>query len=265
MAMKCLKTASKEDCRAIFICLNSVNVELRDVCVHVFTAAPDLGLVSEEQQSTCRWPPSCIFQQKFPHVLPLSAGNHTRPLVDSFNSAVKILPPQDPQRVFEDSKLYGTSWFVRHSWKFVLCLFETAWLLTSLSPKINLCTREASQMLKLMLPLRESSYHLHHIQIQAAALSNEQQSGMMSCVSGPLSRGERERRGGEREEGRGRKEERSRTGRETEGRGRRGRERWKEREREAKKGGEKERGRDKVGLKLSPSCMLLKEQQKKLD
>lgn len=26
-----------------------------------------------------------------------------------------------------------------------------------------------------------------------------------------------------------------------------------------------ERGRDKVGLKLSPSCMLLKEQQKKLD
>lgn len=96
-------------------------------------------------------------------------------------------------------------------------------------------------MLKLMLPLRESSYHLHHIQIQAAALSNEQQSGMMSRVSGPLSRGGRERR-----EGAGRKEERGRERREMEGRG-------------------EERGRDKVGLKLSLSCMLPKEQQKKLD
>lgn len=217
--VKCLKAASKEDCWTIFICLNSVHVELRDVFLRVFRAAPDLGLVSEDQQSTCRWPHSCIFRHIFPHVLPLSAGNHTWPPVDSFYSAVKTHFSQDPDRGFQDRnwRLYGTSLFVRHSWNFVLCLFETAWLFTSLSPKINLCTREASQMLKLMLPLRESSYHLHHIQIQAAALSNEQQSGMMSRVSGPLSRGGRERR-----EGAGRKEERGRERREMEGRGRRG-------------------------------------------
>lgn len=38
-----------------------------------------------------------------------------------------------------------------------------------------------------------------------------------------------------------------------------------ESERETNKEGEKGRGRDRVGLKLSPSCMLLKEQQKKLE
>lgn len=52
--MKCLKTASEEDCRAIFICLNSLKVELRDMCLRVFRAAPDQGLVSEDQQSTRR-------------------------------------------------------------------------------------------------------------------------------------------------------------------------------------------------------------------
>lgn len=58
----------------------------------------------------------------------------------------------------------------------------------------------------------------------------------MSRVSGPLSRGERDS---------GRRERSGRTDEREEG--------------EAKKEGEKERGRDKVGLKLSPSCMLLKE------
>lgn len=195
------------------------------MCLRVFRAAPDQGLVSEDQQSTRRWPHSCIFQQTFPW-----------PPVDSFNSAVKINLTQDPERVFEDSnwRLYGTSWFVRRSWKFVLCLFETAWPFILLSPKINLCTREDSQMLKLMLPLRESSYHLHHIQIQAAALSNEQQSGTMSRVSGPLSRGERERKSREREMrgegGEGEEGGKRRGGEKGRGRGR---------ERETKKEGER--------------------------
>lgn len=90
-------------------------------------------------------------------------------------------------------------------------------------------------MLKLMLPLRESSYHLHHIQIPAAALSNEQQSGMMSCVSGPLSRGERERKGGEGKRRGAEQGERQRVGG-----GEGGRERWKERERGQERGGERE-------------------------
>lgn len=52
--MKCLNPASKEVCRTIFICLNSVNVELREVSLREFRAAPDPALVLEDQQSTCR-------------------------------------------------------------------------------------------------------------------------------------------------------------------------------------------------------------------
>lgn len=63
-------------------------------------------------------------------------------------------------------------------------------LLTPSSHKVNLCKcggEKSWMIVELMLPQRESSYHLRCIQIPVVTPSEDQRSGMMRRLSGPLS------------------------------------------------------------------------------